>query len=236
MSADVMLVVLTNGRKDYIDQTIPSAEKSLVTKGNTRISHRVIVDDSGDATYRQWLRERFPDYELHTVGDEPLGLWNALTYIRGWVRHCKPDYVFHLEDDFLFNAPVVLDDLVAIQRTDPSHIAQVALLRQAWYQNEKLCGGLMEALEAQHPHQTLFIEQYTSAGIPYLMHRTQFTLNPCLYPLWITDYQWPKGDWTEAYFGKQLLRDQSIICTYYGQRHDPPLVTHIGVERVGIQY
>ena len=51
----IVLLVMTDGRRACIEQTIPSALAQL----DGPISLRVIHDDSGDASYRMWLRKRF---------------------------------------------------------------------------------------------------------------------------------------------------------------------------------
>src|SRR5690348_1760716 len=56
----IALLVITDGRRDCIQQTIPSALASL----QGPITRRVIYDDSGDETHRRWLRNMFPSFDL----------------------------------------------------------------------------------------------------------------------------------------------------------------------------
>ena len=59
-------IVLTNGRRDCIAQSIPSIQAHLLNAGPM-----TIVDDSGDAAYREWLSLLAPFARVVPVADEP---------------------------------------------------------------------------------------------------------------------------------------------------------------------
>jgi len=109
------LLVITDGRDDYLIQTLCSAMVNLPQPANL-----VLVDD----------REHI------------LGFAGAVQ--RGWNQILETDaeWIFHLEGDFTFNEPVDLEAMADLAKNQ--HIAQVALKRQAWNPQEIAAGGIVE--------------------------------------------------------------------------------------------
>lgn len=226
MNVSIPVVTLTNGRRDCITRTLPSAMKHLTGLGNV-----VIVDDSGDPAYRAWLAERFPDAPVTAVAPRPAGYWQAMRTVWSVARASGADAVFFLEDDFVFPGDVDLTDLNHVLSKQP-HLTQIALLRQPWFANEIAAGGLIEALEVQG--QT-FTER-TDGAHNWIEHRAVFTGNPSLIPARTFTRDWPEGAWSESRFGRMLFADPDAHSAYWGRRDDPPRVEHIGHQRVGRDY
>ena len=222
----IPIIVLTNGRRDCISQTIPSALKHL-----SGITNLTIIDDSGDPAYTAWLRDTFGGC-LPTGG---VGYWRAMQAVweqaRRFFGHDLTESTFLLEDDFVFHEDI---DLTCLDRVlnEQKHLTQIALLRQPWFANEIQHGGLVEALEAQG--QT-FTER-TDGRHHWIEHRACFTGNPCLVPARTVAHDWPEGAWSESRFGRLLFANPLARGAYWGRRSDPPRVEHIGHERVGTNY
>lgn len=229
----VPLIVPTNGRPECISRTIRSAQQHL-----SGVAGMVIVDDSGDATYGQWLADEFiggpwDGKVMHLP--EPHGYWRAMQYVWGLARHWAATYdtsaFFFLEDDFTFNEPVDVEELAGVLDTHP-YLTQIALLRQPWFANEHAHGGLIGALQAQGQ---VFTE-CTDGTHWWIEHRACFTGNPCLIPRATFARDWPEGDWSESRFGRVLFADGRARGAYWGRLTDPPRVEHIGHHRVGTGY
>jgi hypothetical protein len=230
----VPIIVLTNGRPDCITRTISSALGHLAN-----VQGMVIVDDSGDPTYGQWLEDEFiggpwDGKVLHLP--EPHGYWRAMQYVWGLARHWAATYdtsaFFFLEDDFTFNEDVDVEALASVLDTHP-YLTQMALLRQPWWPNEIEHGGLIEALEAGGGQE--FVER-TGGTHTWIEHRACFTGNPCVIPRRTFTRDWPEGDWSESRFGRELFKDPEARGAYWGSRSDAPRVEHIGHQRVGSNY
>ncbi len=221
----VPLIVLTNGRRDCISQTIQSIRESL-----TGFTSLTIVDDSGDAAYREWLAAEF-DAVAVPVGDGACGYWQAMRRVWILARESGADMFWFHEDDFVLNGPLNLHDL-AVVLEENEHLTQIAALRQPWFGNEYAHGGLIEALEAQGQ----VFEERTDGEHWWIEHRACFTGNPSLIPARTFHQAWPDGAWSESRFGRRLFRDKNARGAYWGRRSDPPRVTHIGHERAGHDY
>ncbi len=113
------LLLITDGRDDYLTRTLTSALVNLPAPERV-----VLVDD-----------------RAHILGF-------AGEIQHGWAQILATDaeFIFHLEADFTFNQPVPLDDMAHLLE-DP-RIVQVALKRQAWSPEEVAAGGLVEAVPA----------------------------------------------------------------------------------------
>lgn len=223
----VPLIVLGNGRGDYLTQTVASIRKHLSGYGPV-----TIVDDSGDAAHRDWLRRTVaPDLgaSVVPVAARPAGYPAAMR--RVWALAGGHDMACMWEEDFVLTEDVDLTDLAGVLAEHP-YLTQIALLRGPWFGNEVAHGGLIEALEAQGQH----FHEVTDGTHHWIEHRACFTGNPSVIPRRTFAHPWPSGDWSESRFGRGLFADPRARGAYWGRRGDPPRVEHIGVERVGQGY
>lgn len=222
----VCLLVVTDGRRDCISQTIPSALANL----NGPITRRVLYDDSGDPNHRDWLACNFPTFELVWHPDGRQGFGGAIRCAWAHVLQDHETHVWHAEDDFTYNRRVPIDDLLHTLDHRP-HLIQLALRRQAWNEHERLAGGIVE----QHPDE---YEDHSSPHGSWLEHRLFFTTNPSLYRRSLIEQQeWPEGRESEGHFTHRILAsDPDARFGFWGSRFTSPWVTHIGHERVGTGY
>ena len=224
----IPIIVLTNGRRDCITLSIASAIEHLTGAGPM-----TIVNDAPDPAYGKWL-----DVEFVATGNTQIdvdgehGYSKAMRVVWDIAADLHADSFLLLEDDFTFNADVDLTCLARVLDEQP-HLTQLALLRQPWFGNEVVHGGLIEALEAQGQ---VFAE-HTDGRHFWVEHRAGFTGNPTLIPKRTFTYPWPEGAWSESRFGRDLFEaDKAARGAYWGRRSDAPRVTHIGHERVGQGY
>lgn len=223
----IALLVITDGRRDCILNTVPSALANL----RGAIGWRFIFDDSGDPDHREWLAMRFLPLGFSIMWeDERQGFGGAIRAV--WSRLTQfdhIDHVFHLEDDFTFNRPVNLDAMAATLDAHPE-IQQLALRRQAWNQAEIAAGGVVEV------DPDSYVERAGGYG-QWLEHRNFITTNPSLYRRSLMDRGWPEGDNSEGRFALDLFAsDPLAVAGYWGARNSGEAVHHIGRERVGNGY
>lgn len=145
-----------------------------------------------------------------------LGMAGAVRTAWNWAVELEADYLLHVEEDFLFRAPVDVTRMRAILEEYP-WLAQVVLKRQPWNEIERAAGGIIEANPCAYTQRDGFVE-----------HELIFSLNPCLIPRRVLQMGWPDGN--EAEFTAMCL-DQGYTFAFLGEKFDPPLVEHIGVHR-----
>lgn len=220
----IALLVMTDGR-ETIHDTLASWRANV----SGPVSEWWIHDDTGDPAHAAELRGRYPEFEVvETAGRSGFGgaIRNAWATLRAG---SGAPFVFHLEDDFTFNRPVDLGNLVEVLNTCP-HLQQLAFRRQPWNDAERAAGGIIE----QHPGD--YCACLLRPGVEWLEHRRFFTTNPSLYRRELLARDWPEGAQSEGRFGVELFADPLKFAGYWGPRHSPPWVHHIGNVRHGIGY
>lgn len=228
----IALLVMTDGRRDCLARTIASALDNLVP--DVLVSERWIHNDSPDPDFAAWLRASFPDFRIVTA----VGRSGFAGAIRSAWAHLRTfsqaRYIFHLEDDFTFNRPVNLAEMVAVLDLEPN-LLQLALRRQPWNAEETAAGGIVELNPDDfHERETSIDSGYVAA---WLAHRRFFTTNPSLYRRSLLETTtWPAGLNSEGRYGLERFADPDVVAGYFGARSSGEWVEHIGHERVGVGY
>lgn len=216
-------ITLTNGRKDLIFESRSSWYKNL----EGVISLEVIVDDSGDKDYRDWLSSEYPSANIVPVGEDNCGFSNAMSKCFDMAAESDCDYILHTEDDFILNKKIKLDDLVTVLDSDDK-LAQVALQRQGWFDHEKTHNTLIQSIKSQGYN----VVQKENKGLFYVEHNHYWTCNPSLYPVFIAKMGWPKENDSEKKFTQKVF-GLGLKSSYFGKEDEEYLVTHTGSYRLG---
>lgn len=212
----VDVIVLTAGRRAYLDRTLASFAECV----HGPVVHAGVFDDSGDERFGRWLSARCPGWDIITTPGH-IGFTRAVR--AAWEherRRGGAPYIFHLEEDFVFDRRVDLLEMIAVLEQDPM-LAQVALLRGPFFSSEMDVGGIVQ----EDP------DAYAArrAGeLAWLEHRKTFTTNPCLYRRTLLNTRWPDVAHSESAFSRQLVR-RGHRFAFMG--NGETWVTHIGVER-----
>lgn len=200
---NVTLLVITDGRWDYLRRTLVSAARHL----EYPFADLILVDDSGHA------EGPAPDGFRIVKNPERLGLAGAIQ--AGWDALAPDtDCVFHLEDDFTFPQSVPVADMID-RLWHNADLAQVALLRQPWSAAEHAAGSIYATDPAAYQE-----------AFGLVWQSKLFTFNPCVYPAIVTH----DGAGLEADITDRLVAD-GYQFAYYGGLGDPPRCIHIGNRR-----
>lgn len=218
----VVVAALTNGRRDYLKRTIEAADRQL--RGD--IVRKVIWDDTGDPAYRAWLRTAFPGW--YPIGfDQHVGYRKTMAGLWRYLSKRPGKFFFLLEEDFVLERPVDLDEMVQVLIQQP-HLVQLSLLRQACYPNELAAGGIVQQWGEDR------FTQVESNGCAWLEHRCYFTCNPMLARRELTLLPWPQVASSEAAYGATLKDDPKLRFGIWGRGET--WCTHIGEVRTGDSY
>lgn len=220
VSLSVTLCLITDGRANCICETLDS----LVAHIPFQFQHAVLVNDSGNKHYATWLNVRYPTFtKVHH--ETRRGFAGAVRSAFENIPKC--DWIFYCEDDFRFERDINITAMASVLAAHPK-LAQLVLKRQAWNSEEIAAGGVVEL----HP------EWYTEReyeGNYYLEHSAYYSTNPALIPYAITLRHWRNEEQSEGKFGWDL-KNEGYTFAFWGKRSDPNWVTHIGTQRIGIQY
>lgn len=226
MTATVALLVMTDGRGHLLDRALRSAADSLCGAGEIE---RWMHDDSGDDDHRAGLAAQYPEFTQ--LGSGPRrGFGGAIAH--AWHQlaiRSGAEFVFHLEDDFVFRQVIDLGAMIGTLRAHP-HLVQLALRRQPWNAAEVAAGGIVELNPAD------YTERQGSRGA-WLEHRRFFTTNPSLYRRALCYRGWPTGPESEGRFGIELFSlNPERRAAFWGARDSGEAVEHIGRDRAGTGY
>lgn len=219
----IALLVVTDGRHEFLRETIASARDAL----NGPITTRVMFDDTGDEQYRAQLRDEYAEF-VHIGAPTRRGFGGAINRAWATLRRCEARFVFHLEQDFTFNRPVDLDAMARVLDQHP-YLVQLALRRQPIVPTEIEAGGVVECWPDE-------FTECEHGDDQWLEHRLFFTTNPSLYRAGLCDFGWPLVERSEEEFTAQQLRNPDARFGYWGARESGEAVHHIGAERVGTGY
>ncbi len=230
----IAVIFLSAGRLDYLERTLESFHEK-VGFGGLEV-RKVLVDDMpmvGEAPRDHAAFEaiaRRYGIDVLELNTENLGLDGNVA--RAWSlvpQDC--DYVWHQEDDFVFDAPVDVGMMVDALETCPRMVHQIALLRHPVYSWEIEAGGIYRA----YPEGTFSDLSYgTRAGRHTLtVHTRHFTFNPCIYRREIIDLDYGYSP-QEGVMAARLFAAHPGSCfAFLGGQADTPRVTHIGERSAG---
>lgn len=208
----VTFAVITDGRGDYFERTIESCCEFIPR------FDPIIVDDSGDPDYAEWLREGSPGYHF-VHHEERQGMAQAVKTAWTVALGTGAEFVWHQEDDFILSEPVLIHAMGETLRANP-HLAQLVLKRQPWSDEEKAAGGQIELSPGDYTDCEGFVE-----------HRRLFSFNPSLIRREVIELALAEpragleGEVTDT------LLAHGYSFAYWGARDDPPRCEHIGARR-----
>lgn len=217
-------VIMTNGRREYIEATVASLEEQVGP-----FDERIICDDSGEAAYAEWLRATFPAWEVRA--HRHLGHAGAVRFALAAAAGMRSEWVWWSEDDLIYRRRVDVQAMAQVFAENPD-LKQMALRRQAWFPAEVEAGGMIERFDPG-----LFTER--AEPHPWIEHRQFYTLQPHLVRrelVAVLARQWPNVPNSEHQFGLRLFRNPLPICGLWGSKADEPWTEHVGLERTGTGY
>lgn len=213
----VAVVALTNGKRDTLARTIASAEGSL----SGPIGRRLICVD-GSRREVEGVEDAHPGWDVEQVrgASYPRAVAGAIEKAIG----CGQPWIFWLEDDFTFEGPVDLGEMQEIAEREG--LAQLALMRQPWYEHEIEAGGVIAADPDAFAQRDGFVQ-----------HSAYWTMNPMLTRRsLLAEHRWPQGGGSEQRFGRVVFADPRVRAGILGAIEDAPRVEHIGLEQAGRGY
>lgn len=214
------LVVVTDERPEYLEDTLKSAEERL--KGG--FGFRLIMDDSGNPEFAEYLRETYPGYMVNSSG-VTMGRCHTMAHAWAIVRRQSAEFVFHLQNDFTFNRDVDLDQIQGFLVRHPE-LAQVAFMRQPWSEAERLAGSVYKKDPVG------LYKNVEEGEDKWVEHMVRFTDNPSLIPIRVLGLPSTTVDYGGEAVFSQSVKAAGYKCAYWGTTEDPPWVEHIGLLRM----
>ncbi len=205
------LCIISDGRFDYLAECINSLEARVAYP----FVRKVIVDDSGELNIQLRVRQAFPDYEV-LAHRRRWGIAAAVHTAWDAMLETDAEYIFHVEQDFTFNEDIDLDGFVRLLKDHP-HLANMTLKRQPYSPVEVAAGDFMRVNPTE----------YRDNPDGFVEWSKMFSCNPSLIRREVLELA-PFSN--EGKFA-DTCRRHGYTFAFYGQKTDPPRVTHIGERR-----
>lgn len=222
----ICVIIFNDGRNDYLEQTLKSLTQNLLTKENKKANkfYLMLYDDMPDGRDFETLKRIVKEYNINKSVYSETNKGINLSVQTAWQEvPSDTDYIWHQENDFIFNEPVKLHEMINPLILNPM-IGQVALLRQPWYDDEIEAGGLYEV--GYRDYRSMNV-----GGIDLVGQTMFFTHNPSIYR---AKHALQIDNYNELGYAKYLMTHHNIktFC-YLGKKSDKPKVEHIGKVKVG---
>lgn len=217
------VIIINDGRNDYLAQTLKSFSEKVVFPEGSEI-YKILIDDRPEGRDLKEIKRLLKKHSINelVLSDKNEGV-NA-TVKKAWSLVPEDvDYIWHQENDFTFLDEVKISELMTV--LESPIIVQCALVRQAWFEDEKKAGSLMNTRPQRW-------KQANHAGIPIVLHKDHFTFNPSIYKRkWIVDIE-PFGEY--ALKNHYLKQNPGLWFSYYGKKEDTHRILHIGERKSGM--
>ncbi len=212
----------TNGRKDLLLAARQSWYENIVGK----IEKEIIVDDSGNQEYHDWLKTEYPSATVVRYSDENLGYTKTMQncFEQSILSNC--DYVLHTEDDFVLKEKLDINRITEILDSNED-LAQVVFKRSPVYEWERSGIDIIDSIRKRG-----YPIEYREGKDTISVNSFYWSANPNIYPIKVAQLGWPNESGSEIAFSKKVFA-LGYRSSYLGKDSDPPIVDHIGHYRLG---
>lgn len=211
------VIIINDGRNDYLAEALKSFKENIVFPEGSEI-YKIMIDDWPLDRDTDTLKKLCKKYKIDklVLNDENLGV-NA-TVKKVWsLIPSDVDYVWHQENDFTFLEKINIQDLMTV--IESPIIVQCAIVRQAWFKDEKEAGSLMNTRPERWRAGNV-------SGIDVVLHKDHFTFNPSLYKMkWVQDI-FPFGEYDIR--NHYINKNSALWFAYLGTKEDNHRCLHIG--------
>lgn len=215
--AKIEVVIISSGRYDYLEQTLTSFLNNVEFH-----DHEISLFLHEDKTVKYCKEKveaiidgyRIEGYFLTDTNLGPIGSVRS-----AWENLLNCDYVFHLEEDFVFLEKIDIDDFISVLENKEFKVSQLLLERDngAGHSVKKQCGFIDKVID----------------GVECCYSPTPFfSTNPMLIKKNEIDLILEKTRTAEYDIGLYFHAKECYGC-YLGNTNVPNKVKHIGIERIG---
>lgn len=214
------LIITTNGRYKCLDETLASFRDHVSPHPTDGY---VFIDGAHFASETLNILAEHPWTGWSTDWSQsPIGFCKAVQY--GWDEgaSCPADWcVFWLEDDFLFERDINLDELSEVLTKNPQ-LTQMALMRHPVNDAEIAAGGCYELRRDQYEDKGGWLESHTNHTTTCSLMTSEF----------VGEHPWPGDDGCEGKFSIDIQQEGFSFGVWGGGE---PWIRHTG-QRAGFGY
>lgn len=208
-------VIFSTNRLSYLTKTLESQKNNLNFEGT--IVHKLFIDDYPRGRDNYYIANLVKSYGFDEIilHSENLGLTTTWHELFLNLRERDYDYIFHQEDDVIFNEPVNVAEIVEILESQPQ-LSQIQFKRNNWYPHETQEFAVNES-DINIKDGKYYIEEHT----PW------FWMLASIYPKWISHLDFNHYP-SEVVVGSYLLQHHNLVTGLMKNSMGKNIVEHIG--------
>ena len=211
---NISVIFFSTNRFEYLIPTLESFQENVSFEGHN--VHKILIDDFPTERNDVEFYNLKDNYGIDHLILNRINIGLSYSIEKAWSRLPEDcDYIFHMEDDFVFNEKIKIDDLVQKFEKHKDLLFQITLKRQIWYHE----GDFIERIETGEVG-----KEYDGL----ILHQYYFNLNPSLYPYWVTQEKFNHRPHESLTIGSLVKKYPNMQSSLWGKRKDPSLVHHIG--------
>ncbi|WP_068086553.1 glycosyltransferase [Polycladidibacter stylochi] len=111
ISKSIALCITSCGRKNVLEKTLDS----FMPYHSGSFSEKYLVEDAGSVDIAQYMKKAYPDVKV-LLNNEQLGQMKSIDKMYSLV---KSEYIFHGEDDWLFEAKNTINECFEVLAAEP---------------------------------------------------------------------------------------------------------------------
>lgn len=210
------LTLRCDGRRDYIEQTVESVNKYV----RPHFSDRIIVNDSGDEKYADWLESTFLDFRcIHHKTRSGLGECFRAS-LEAVVSLTDADFAFMVEDDTPILAAIDMDAM-AVVLSNHQNLSQLMLMRPPFNDEEIRAGGVYQLTPSE-------FHEKTDGTHTWVEHDRWFGFQPNLCSRQVIEYALAHATNFLELGVTDALKTAGYRFGYWGALSDTPKCAHVG--------
>ena len=221
----IVVALFSCGRLEYVKRTWESF--SGLVKFDQPYD-LFVVDDFPDEATRQFLDTLPAIHKVYHPHNQ--GLASSVNDLQNFLTSSDYDYVFHLEDDFVFQREVKVQHMIQLLEHNPD-IAQMRLTRQPIYDVEIAEGNIITCVPKMQVYKDLGYNVEQKEGFVKIWPLWSFNPNIAHVKHFKAVAQVQSK--AENTFSRIVFSDKSLSAGYYGNIDDTNYVHHIGEVRKG---
>jgi len=219
----ITVLFFSTNRLEFLIPTIKSFYK-YVDFGDNEV-YSILIDDYPKERNNEIFSSIKRNYKIDKLILHEENMGYSKSWKEGWDNVPNDsDYIFHQEDDFIFNKKININELLDIFKVMDNKLYQIVLKRQVWFEKNdliyKIENNIIESKEIEvnvnNKNHTLIINNHL------------FNSNPCIYPYFITKIKFDNTIHEHTIIENIKKIYPNMNGCIYGKKKAPPIITHIG--------
>lgn len=218
---NICIIIFTTSRYEYLEPTLESLSNMVIFDTSLFNVYTILIDDYPLRRNLKKINTIKNKYNIHHIILNEKNLGQSITWKKIWQAiPINTDYIWHQEDDFIFNETIYVDKLIHAFETSPINLLQLSLKRNQCY-NEKI--DFVYKID-----NNIIGEDVSYNSYNIVTQKEWFLPHPGIYPYWISKQKYDYNPQEGVILNKLLQLYPNYSPAVFGKRGCSNHITHIG--------